>query len=68
MACPLNRSVRELNNKNNLASLRLRKELAEYDREKKFLIDHIDKNRVDTYGFLKKVQVCATNRIPAYDE
>ena len=65
---PFNRSVRELNNKNNLASLRLRKELVEHERKKKLLTEHIEKGREDTYGFLKQLQLCESNLVPAYKE
>ncbi|XP_067654519.1 uncharacterized protein [Haliotis asinina] len=65
---PFNRAFRELNNRNNLAGLKLRKQLASFDREKKFLLDHLDKDKIDTYGFLKQLKLCESNQVPAYTD
>lgn len=65
---PFNRAFRELNNRNNLAGLKLRKQLASFDREKKFLMELLDKDKIDTYGFLKQLQLCESNQVPAYTE
>ncbi|KAK3102985.1 hypothetical protein FSP39_015532 [Pinctada imbricata] len=55
-AGPTGRSLRTLNNKNNLAGLYLKKRLDQYSREKSFIISHIDRDRFDTKDFLKQIQ------------
>ena len=54
-AGPTGRSLRTLNNKNNLAGLYLKKRLDQYKREKTFIISHIDRDRFDTKDFLQQI-------------
>ncbi|GFR86180.1 elongation factor 1-beta [Elysia marginata] len=49
---PSNRALRQLNNRNNLAHLKLRKTLEQFDREKLFSINTLDRDKLDTRDFL----------------
>ncbi|ESO97817.1 hypothetical protein LOTGIDRAFT_228372 [Lottia gigantea] len=47
-----------LNNKNNLASVFLKQRLAQFDREQKYSIYHIERSKVSTNHFLTQIKQC----------
>ncbi|GFO41597.1 elongation factor 1-beta [Plakobranchus ocellatus] len=61
---PSNRALRQLNNRNNLADLKLRKTLEQFDREKVFSISMLDRDKLDTRDFLKAVRYCDSDYLP----
>ncbi|KAK6190906.1 hypothetical protein SNE40_002674 [Patella caerulea] len=54
----LTRSNSNLNNKNNLANVFLKQRLAQFDREQKYSIYHIERNKSSTNHFLTQIKQC----------
>ncbi|CAC5390594.1 unnamed protein product [Mytilus coruscus] len=52
---PAGRTLKTLNNKNNLATLYMRKQLDQLRRENTFSISHLDRDRFETHDFLQQV-------------
>ena len=62
---PAGRTLKTLNNKNNLANLYMKKQLDQLTREQTFSITHLDRNRFETHDFLQQVQRKDSDKHPA---
>jgi hypothetical protein len=62
---PAGRTLKTLNNKNNLVALYMRKQLEQLNREHTFCISHLDRDRFETHDFLQHIQRKDSEKHPA---
>lgn len=62
---PAGRTLKTLNNKNNLATLYMKKQLEQLHREQTFCISHLDRHRFEVHDFLQQVQRKDSDKHPA---
>ena len=53
---PTGKSLKFLNNKNNLASMYLQKRLQSFEREKSYNISQVDHTKIDAMEFMKHIR------------